>query len=75
LKETLQASFIQKKPVPDKVENLAKDYLAELREVDVTFEKEPPSSRNIAPNIRNSPATYERSFLESAALVSRLQPV
>jgi hypothetical protein len=39
LKETLQASFVQKKPVPDKVENLAKEYLAELREADVTFEK------------------------------------
>ena len=39
LKETLQASLIQKKPVPDKVENLAKEYLAEPREVDVTLEK------------------------------------
>ena len=39
LKETLQASFVQKKPVPHKVENLAKEYLAELRGVDVTFEK------------------------------------
>jgi hypothetical protein len=39
LKETPQASLVQKKPAPDKVENLAKEYLAELREVDVTFEK------------------------------------
>src|SRR5271165_2807978 len=39
LKETLQATLVQKKPAPDKVENLAKEYLAELREVDVTFEK------------------------------------
>ena len=39
LKETLPASLVQKKPAPDKVENLAKEYLAELREVDVTFEK------------------------------------
>ena len=43
LKETPQASIVQKKPAPkpapDKVENLAKEYLAELKEVDVTFEK------------------------------------
>jgi hypothetical protein len=39
LKETMQASLIHKKPASDKVENLAKKYLAELREVDVTFEK------------------------------------
>src|SRR6202140_4207702 len=43
LKEMPQASLIQKKPAPkpapDKVENLAKEYLAELKEVDVTFEK------------------------------------
>src|SRR6201984_158266 len=43
LKETPQASLVQKKPAPkpapDKVENLAKEYLAELKEVDVTFEK------------------------------------
>ena len=34
-----QKNVVQKKPAPDKVENLAKEYLAELREVDVTFEK------------------------------------
>ena len=39
LKEAPQASLVQKKPAPDKVENLVKEYLAELREVDVTFEK------------------------------------
>ena len=42
LKETPQASLQKKpapKPAPDKVENLAKEYLAELKEVDVTFEK------------------------------------
>src|ERR1700680_2264725 len=39
LKETPQASLVQKKPAPDKVENLAKEYLAEIKEVDVTFEK------------------------------------
>ena len=43
LKETPQSSPVQKKPTPkpvrDKVENLAKEYLAELKEVDVTFEK------------------------------------
>ena len=43
LKETPQSSLVQKKPTPkpvrDKVENLAKEYLAELKEVDVTFEK------------------------------------
>src|ERR1700674_11005 len=39
LKETPQASLVQKKPAPDKVEKLAKEYLAELKEVDVTFEK------------------------------------
>src|ERR1700730_10508109 len=41
LKEMPQASNVQKKPAPkpapDKVENLAKEYLAELREVDVTL--------------------------------------
>ena len=39
LKEAPQASLVQKKPAPDKVENLAKEYLAELKEVDVTFQK------------------------------------
>src|SRR5258708_38893478 len=34
-----QKNVVQKKPTPDKVENLAKEYLAELKEVDVTFEK------------------------------------
>jgi hypothetical protein len=34
-----QKNVVQKKPAPDKVENLAKEYLAELKEVDVTFEK------------------------------------
>jgi hypothetical protein len=38
-----QKTVVQKKsapkPAPDKVENLAKEYLAELKEVDVTFEK------------------------------------
>ena len=45
LKETLQATLVQKKPAPDRVENLAKEYLAELREVDVTFEKDRKSTR------------------------------
>ena len=70
LKEMPRASLIQKKPAPkatpDKVENLANEYLPEFKEVDVTFGRDQPSSRNIAPNIRNSPATSERSFLESA---------
>jgi hypothetical protein len=39
LKETLRASPIQNKPASDKVENLAIQYLAELKEADVTFEK------------------------------------
>src|SRR4029077_20361714 len=39
LKEAPQASLVQKKPAPDKVENLEKEYLAELKEVDVTFQK------------------------------------
>ena len=43
LKKTPQASLVQKKPAPkptlDKIENLAKEYLAELKEVDLTFEK------------------------------------
>jgi hypothetical protein len=43
LKETPQASLVQKKPAPkpnpDKVENVAEKYLAELKEVDVTFGK------------------------------------
>jgi hypothetical protein len=58
---------VQKKPAPDKVDNLAIEYLAELKEVDVTFEKGTAVLETVAPNIRNSPATYERSFLESAA--------
>jgi hypothetical protein len=36
----LKSSPAQKKPAPDKVENLAIEYLAELKEADVTFEKE-----------------------------------
>ena len=39
LKETLKTSPVQKKSAPDKVENLAIEYLAELKEADVTFEK------------------------------------
>jgi hypothetical protein len=39
LKETLKTSPVQKRPAPDKVENLAIDYLAELKEADLTFEK------------------------------------
>ena len=42
LKETRQA-LVQKKPAPkpasDKIENLAREYLSELKEADVTFEK------------------------------------
>jgi hypothetical protein len=41
LKETLK-SPVQKKPAPDKVEKLAIEYLAELKEADVTFEKGTP---------------------------------
>jgi hypothetical protein len=68
LKEAPQASLVQKKPVPDKVENLAKEYLAELREVDVTFEKGTAVLEKYrAKYLWNSPATYEKSFLESAA--------
>ena len=62
-----QKNVVQKKPAPDKVENLAKEYLAELKEVDVTFEKGTAVLEKYRANIRNSPATYERSFLESAA--------
>ena len=43
LKETPRASLVQKKPAPkptpDKIENLAMEYLSELKEADVTFEK------------------------------------
>jgi hypothetical protein len=43
LKKTPQASLVQKKPAPkptlDKIEHLAKEYLAELKEVDLTFGK------------------------------------
>src|SRR6202030_2368973 len=39
LKEPLKTSPVQKKPAPDKVENRAREYLAELKEADVTFEK------------------------------------
>jgi hypothetical protein len=35
----VQKNVVQKKPAPDKVENLAIEYLAELKEADVTFEK------------------------------------
>jgi hypothetical protein len=38
LKQVLHLSPAQKKPAPDKVEHLVRDYLAKLREVDVTFE-------------------------------------
>jgi hypothetical protein len=38
LKQVLHLSPSPKKPAPDKVEHLVKDYLAKLREVDVTFE-------------------------------------
>ena len=38
LKQVLHLSPAQKKPAPDKVEHLVKDYLAKLREVDLTFE-------------------------------------
>ena len=62
----VQKNVVQRKPAPDKVENLAKEYLAELREVDVTFEKGTAVLEKYRANIRNSPATYERSFLESA---------
>ena len=38
LKQVLHLSPVQKKPAPDKVEHLVRDYLAKLRKVDVTFE-------------------------------------
>jgi hypothetical protein len=38
LKEVLHLAPAQKKPAPDKVEHLVRDYLAKLKEVDVTFE-------------------------------------
>jgi hypothetical protein len=38
LKQVLHLSPAQKKPAPDKIEHLVRDYLAKLREVDVTFE-------------------------------------
>jgi hypothetical protein len=37
-KQVLHLSPSQKKPAPDKVEHLVRDYLAKLREVDLTFE-------------------------------------
>jgi hypothetical protein len=37
LKEVLHLAPAQKKPAPDKVESLARDYLAKLKEADVTF--------------------------------------
>jgi hypothetical protein len=39
LKETLRTSLVQKKPAPDKVENLATEYLAKLKEAHLTFEQ------------------------------------
>jgi hypothetical protein len=38
LKQVLHLSPSRKKAAPDKVEHLVKDYLAKLREVDLTFE-------------------------------------
>jgi hypothetical protein len=38
LKEVLHLAPAQKKPAPDKVEHLVRDYLAKLKEVDVIFE-------------------------------------
>ena len=38
LKQVLHLSPSRKKPAPDKVEHLVRDYLAKLREVDLTFE-------------------------------------
>src|SRR3984957_10273884 len=38
LKQVLHLSPSQKKPASDKVEHLVRDYLAKLREVDLTFE-------------------------------------
>jgi hypothetical protein len=38
LKQVLHLSSSRKKAAPDKVEHLVKDYLAKLREVDLTFE-------------------------------------
>ena len=38
LKEVLHLAPAQKKPAPDKVEHLVRDYLAKLKEADVTFE-------------------------------------
>src|SRR3984957_11567806 len=37
LKQVLHLSPVQKKPAPDKVEHLVRDYLAKLRKVDGTF--------------------------------------
>ena len=37
LKEVLHLAPAQKKPAPDKVESLVRDYLAKLKEADVTF--------------------------------------
>jgi hypothetical protein len=38
LKEVLHLAPVQKKPAPDKVEHLVRDYLAKLKEVDGAFE-------------------------------------
>jgi hypothetical protein len=62
----LRASPVHK-PASDKVENLAIAYLAELKEADATFEKGTSVLEKYPTNIWNSPGTYERSFLESAA--------
>ena len=61
-RETLQATPAQKKPVPDKVENLAKEYLAELREVDVTFEKRNSRPREISRQISGTRQLHTRSL-------------
>ena len=54
-----QKNVVQKKPAPDKTKGLR--LLKETPQASLVQKKPAPKP------IRNSPATYERSFLESAA--------
>ena len=68
-----QKNVVQKKPAPDRVENLAKEYLAELKEVDVTFEKgttvlEKYRAKYPAPRDKATPRTrgYQPAILRNS---------
>jgi len=76
LKETPQASLVRRSLHRSRPRQRGatsqKEYLAELKEIDVDIRKrEQPSSRKYAPNIPNRPATYERFVPGDAAIEDR----